>query len=320
MPTPLWTNPLDYPTFLPVITVVAAVFLGSGMALLLLFRGNLYRFQQTNLGQRYLGWLMLAPLFLAGIYTGRVGGLAVLLGFMLIALNEAARLVNLPAVWKHTLFLLAAASVLASSELPALFFILPVFYFVILTSLAIHLNDPARGYRALTASLFASLWIIYSGAHFVLLSRLDNAVGGNRILLAALLLAVAFADIGAYLVGKATAPLALAKRLLIAPRLSPRKTYLGALGHIAGAALGLLLLGPYLRDALPPAHWITAASLIGLQGMWGGFLNSLFKRAAGVKDSGKIIPGHGGVLDRIDSLLRAVVFFYYYLIFTVRPL
>lgn len=106
----------------------------------------------------------------------------------------------------------------------------------------------------------------------------------------------------------------------LSPEISPGKTVEGAIGGVAGGVLaafvfaGLAGLGPdYLQVFMLSAG-------IGLVAMVGDLAESVLKRSAGVKDSGSIIPGHGGMLDRIDSLLFTIPFLYFYLTFrAVHP-
>jgi phosphatidate cytidylyltransferase len=107
------------------------------------------------------------------------------------------------------------------------------------------------------------------------------------------------ADIGAYYVGRR-----LGRRAL-APRVSPKKTMEGALGGVLAAAL-VAAAGSGWAWRLPWAPAVGAAAVLALIGMLGDLAESAVKRAAGVKDSGALIPGHGGVLDRLDSLVFAV--------------
>ncbi len=115
------------------------------------------------------------------------------------------------------------------------------------------------------------------------------------------------ADTGAYFVGRS-----LGKHKLI-PWISPAKTVEGLLGGIFFTILGVLLLALLLPDL--HLAWYAAlllGPLLALASVCGDLIESMFKRAAGVKDSGHLIPGHGGVLDRIDSVIitAAAVYFY----------
>lgn len=99
----------------------------------------------------------------------------------------------------------------------------------------------------------------------------------------------------------------------LAPIISPKKTVEGAIGGIAGGAMAGLLLVHFSGMDSDPLSTILITIVIGLVAMAGDLAESLLKRGAGVKDSGTIIPGHGGVLDRIDSLIFPVPLLYYYL-------
>jgi phosphatidate cytidylyltransferase len=99
----------------------------------------------------------------------------------------------------------------------------------------------------------------------------------------------------------------------LAPRVSPKKTIEGAVSGIVVGGLVLPVAGAYVLPAEPAwLLWIVGLALVGL-GILGDLFESLIKRSAGVKDSSGLIPGHGGVLDRIDSLLFAAPFYYGFL-------
>ncbi len=142
------------------------------------------------------------------------------------------------------------------------------------------------------------LGAVYVGGLFAflpLIRRLDDGVGWLFVLLAASWLG----DTGAYFAGRT-----LGRRKL-APRLSPKKTWEGAIGGFVTAMAGAVLFG-WLFDL--QASWIVMAALGGVLdifGVLGDLAESLLKRAFGVKDSGGILPGHGGILDRVDSVLFA---------------
>jgi phosphatidate cytidylyltransferase len=121
----------------------------------------------------------------------------------------------------------------------------------------------------------------------------------GRELVYFLMLTTWAADIGAYYIGST-----LGRRPL-APAISPRKTVEGAAGGILATALTAAIAAPWL---LPGVAFPVAAGLgllLAVAGMAGDLCESALKRAAGVKDSGALIPGHGGVLDRLDSLMFA---------------
>lgn len=142
------------------------------------------------------------------------------------------------------------------------------------------------------------LGVLYVGglmAFIPLVRRLDDGVGWIFVLLAASWLG----DTGAYFAGRA-----LGKHKL-APLLSPKKTWEGAVGGFTTSMGGAVLFG-WLFGV--DASWLVLAVLGGVLdvfGVLGDLAESMLKRAFGVKDSGGILPGHGGILDRVDSVLFA---------------
>ena len=118
--------------------------------------------------------------------------------------------------------------------------------------------------------------------------------------------AVAVSDTAQYYTGRTFG------RTPLAPLRSPKKTREGAIGGFVIAPLLLALAGPYILPAFP--WWWHASLGLGLvaTGIIGDLFESMLKRAADVKDSGTLIPGHGGVLDRIDALLFAAPVFYFF--------
>lgn len=107
-------------------------------------------------------------------------------------------------------------------------------------------------------------------------------------------------------------------RTRFAPRISPKKTNEGAIGGLLAGVLGAILLQRFLFQGLPLQHVLFVSILLGIFGQLGDLAESMLKRAAEIKDSSNIIPGHGGVLDRLDSLLFAFPVTYLYLLFLYR--
>jgi phosphatidate cytidylyltransferase len=126
---------------------------------------------------------------------------------------------------------------------------------------------------------------------------------GPLLLLFALVITWA-GDTVAYFVGRT-----IGKHPL-APHLSPKKTWEGTAGSVAGSLLVAVVFGRWLSAPLP--HLLAMAGLGNIAGQVGDLLESAYKRSAGVKDSGGLLPGHGGVLDRIDALILAIPVVWYY--------
>ncbi|ESU27617.1 phosphatidate cytidylyltransferase [Flavobacterium limnosediminis JC2902] len=110
-------------------------------------------------------------------------------------------------------------------------------------------------------------------------------------------------DTFAYIVGKS-----FGKHKLF-ERISPKKTIEGFIGGLVFTMIGSYVLS-YFFTFFAPLTWICTGLIVGLFGTLGDLIESKFKRSAGVKDSGKIMPGHGGILDRLDSVIFAIPFLY----------
>jgi phosphatidate cytidylyltransferase len=133
---------------------------------------------------------------------------------------------------------------------------------------------------------------------------------GPWLLLFALVITWA-GDTGAYFAGRAFG------QHLLAPHLSPKKTWEGSLAGLAASIIAGVLFRRWLHA--PVAYLIGMAVVGNIAGQIGDLLESAYKRSAGVKDSGSLLPGHGGVLDRIDALILAIPVVWYYWILTYSP-
>jgi phosphatidate cytidylyltransferase len=140
-------------------------------------------------------------------------------------------------------------------------------------------------------------------AHGVALAQ-EHGEDGIALILA-LAVACAGSDVGAFLVGKRFG------RHPLAPSLSPSKTREGAIGNVVGAAVGLLPFVPALLPVDGGPFLLALVPLVAAGAIWGDLLESAAKREAGVKDAGRWLPGFGGILDRIDSLLVTVALGYW---------
>ena len=158
--------------------------------------------------------------------------------------------------------------------------------------------------HAAAAGVFPSLYLGLPLGALVLLHR----TGGREVVLL-LLVTVVISDTAQFYVGS------LLGRTPLAPAVSPKKTVEGAVGGFLFGTAALLIVGTWW---LPGVAWPWRAALGAMVvafGMLGDLFESLLKRSAGIKDSSRLVPGHGGMLDRIDSLLFAAPAYYVFLRF-----
>jgi phosphatidate cytidylyltransferase len=234
----------------------------------------------------------LPPLFLLGI--AEVVALAALLEYSALAERMGAR-VSHKAAGTATLLVCAAAAI------PGL----PLDVALAASTLGLAVMGLASGrigpdaLRDVAASAFAPLYI---GLPLGLLVAVRSVAGREAALL--LLLTVIVSDTAQLYVGR------LLGRRPLAPAISPKKTVEGAIGGFAAGALAMAVIGAWWLPGFGPI-WRTGLGLaVVAVGMAGDLFESQLKRSAGVKDASALIPGHGGVLDRIDALLFAAPVFY----------
>lgn len=134
--------------------------------------------------------------------------------------------------------------------------------------------------------------------------------GGPRLLLFALVV-IWVGDSVAYFVGRGMG------RHALAPQISPKKTWEGSIASLLGSLLVGVVFTRWLNA--PVAHLVSMAGFGNIAGQVGDLLESAYKRSAGVKDSGGLLPGHGGILDRIDALILAIPVVWYYWTLVYSP-
>jgi phosphatidate cytidylyltransferase len=141
---------------------------------------------------------------------------------------------------------------------------------------------------------FGIVWVAMGFAYLILLRGLHHGMALTILVFACTWLSDTFA----YFVGRAIG------RHKMAPRISPKKSVEGAIGGIVGAVVAALIVKIY-SPWLPVRDALVLGLVIGIIGQWGDLFESAVKRDFRVKDSGRILPGHGGILDRFDSMLFA---------------
>ena len=161
------------------------------------------------------------------------------------------------------------------------------------------------------ATMLGILYIPLMGSHLLSI-RIGFEPSLSRHLLSFFFLVLMGADAGAYYIGRA-----LGKHKL-APSISPGKTWEGAIGGIvAGLAMGALSHYWFFRE-LPLKFILPLAGVMVIVGIFGDLVESALKRGAGAKDAANLLPGHGGILDRLDSLLFNAPLIYYFARFYFR--
>ena len=196
---------------------------------------------------------------------------------------------------------LAACAALGTGSIPLDVVLLTAL--VTIGALAVGGGQPGPAVLRDTAA--AVLPILYIGLPLGALAAV-RALGGREALLL-LMLTIVISDSAQYYTGRA-----LGRRPL-APAISPKKTLEGAVGGMIVGTLAFVIGARYIFDGVPLVLLVLAGASIAALGIVGDLFESLLKRSAGVKDSGTIIPGHGGVLDRIDSWLFASPVYYVFI-------
>lgn len=284
------TPALHDPVFRKFVVILLGILLAAGLLLALL--EFVFRIRVGSVWKTYFSWLVMAPLAAGAILGGRAVFILGVSLLALCALREFARVARLE----------LATGVVVSAGIVALgasaFFAPPLFSLVAIVAGALVLLLPILRNRAhgalaqVSLGLIALLYLGWMFGHLALLADMPRATG----YLCFILLATELCDVAAFCFGK------MFGRHLLRSEISPRKTWEGALGALVVA----LALPWLLRFSLPvfgSGSLLLTGVIVGIGGPLGDLSISLCKRDLGAKDMGTAIPGHGGVLDRIDSLL-----------------
>lgn len=266
-----------------------------------------------SIAMTYRSWLLMAPLLLGCIFAGRA---VTICFFALVAglgFKEFARATGLYRDWWMTgaVYLGIIALGVASLMRPppggepgtgwyGLFMALPVFVIAAILLIPIIRNRVEGQLQAMSLAVVGFIYVGWMFGHIIFLANAANAYG----YLLYLLFATELNDVAAFTFGK------LFGRRQFRSRISPKKTWAGAIG-----ALGISLLMPWLlRFSFPHfgvGQLLLTGLIVGIGGQLGDLAISVIKRDIGIKDMGASIPGHGGILDRIDSLIYVAPLFFH---------
>lgn len=245
--------------------------------------------RKKELVQKWRTWVVIAPAVGLPVWIGHGTSAALAATLAVVAVFEYARLVKLDRSDTYMLAALAVAYPFAAWLRPSLLQLAPIV--VLLCAIpSVLQGDVENGAKRTAFTAFGSVWICWSLAHLVM-------VWPDAYLLC---FAVAATDVAAWCGGKGLRGMGWA-RTPLSP-LSPNKTVGGMIGAIIGAFLILTLLGTISIGLL---------IAVSIGGLFGDLLESMLKRQAQVKDAGCWLPGFGGLLDRIDSLLVVLPLAYF---------
>lgn len=183
---------------------------------------------------------------------------------------------------------------------------IPVYAFLFLPVRMVIAGDTQGFLRYASQHHWSLMTTVFAFSHVAFLLVLpDDGQQTGALLVLFLVGLTEFNDIAQYLWGKSIG------RIKVIPRVSPNKTLAGLVGGVATTTLMAALLGPLMTPLSIPLS-LLAGFIIGISGFCGDVVMSAIKRDIGVKDSGTLLPGHGGILDRLDSLIfTAPVFFHF---------
>ena len=295
--------------FLAYLWIVLGVLIAGGVVLGAV--QLLARKPTTALWQTYRAWLVMAPLALLVIFAGRV---PFIIGVTLLAIfgfKEFARASGLYRDWWITGAVYAGiVTVGAASITPHprglesgpgwydFFVAVPVFAIALILLIPILRNHYRGELQRMSLGIVAFIYVGWMFGHLGFLANSVNAYG----YLCFVIFATEVSDVAAFTFGR------LFGRHPLRDKISPKKTWEGALGALAVA----MLLPWLLRFSLPEfgaQELILAGLIVGIGGQLGDLSISVIKRDIGIKDMAASIPGHGGILDRIDSLIYVAPLF-----------
>jgi phosphatidate cytidylyltransferase len=301
------SNPFTNPLFWPTIRIVAVLFVFGFLLVLFFARKDLKAGLTGELGMRFIGWMIIAPLFVVASFVGGIAAAVILLFFFYRIIIEYIRVVDVARPYAIYLYLLIPFTFIIAQFAPTFYFALPAASILMLTLVPILSRRIEDLYMQLSFAGRGYLYLVWSVGHLILLKQ----VGGTGVVLL-VGVGVALSDVMQYTVGK------LIGRHIISPEINPRKAWEGLIGDIIGAGAAVYLF----RFALPPElsllHLVFLTIIIGVGAAWGDLISSLVKRVAGVKDWGNFVPGHGGLLDRANSMVVVIPLVYYFITFVFQ--
>lgn len=298
-----------------VLWMLGAIFgiLIAATALVSVLRRRSPHADHTELGQRIRSWWIMVMIFTLAMVLNRSISLLFFAFVSFLALKEYLSLIPTRRADRRVLlwaYLTIPVQYLwVGMEWYGMFIIfIPVYAFLFLPLRMMLIGETREFLRAAGTLHWGLMTMVFSISHVAFLLVLpaqDIGVVSGAALVLYLVFLTQFNDVAQYTWGKALG------RHKIVPAVSPKKTWEGFSGGVATTVLCAFALGPWLTP-LTHVQAIAAGLLIGVGGFVGDVIISAVKRDIGVKDSGSLLPGHGGILDRIDSLTYTAPLFFHF--------
>lgn len=254
---------------------------------------------------RSISGVLYISIVIFSMFTSREWFMGLFFVLAAITLNEFLRLIQLKSILSYVLlavfFYFCSYEVFDQNAVTLLLILCCFVCLFLLKDLLWTSRIPLFDNKKYIAVIFYMI----SGFVFLTLIPMQNGLFAPEVIVGVFIL-VWSNDSFAYLIGKN-----FGKRKLM-ERISPKKTIEGFLGGLAGAVIAGIIIFKYL-DFYPLWMWICMALIASVFGTIGDLIQSKFKRQAGVKDSGILMPGHGGLYDRLDSIIYSSPFIYAFL-------
>jgi phosphatidate cytidylyltransferase len=288
---------------------VGALLVGAGLLLAVLQLTT--RKDLSGIWATYRGWWMITPAVALAFAVGRVG---IIVGVILVSLQAFKELARATGLYRDRGLTMAVNIAIVGLGITALvydprkdipgwygmFMALPVYGIALIVTIPILRNRTEGQLQGIALSVLSLAYVGWMLQHLAFLANLPNSVG----YLLYLVCAVQINDVAAFTFGR------LFGRSMFRSEISPNKTWAGALGALAVS----MALPWLLRFAFPhfgTTELLLTGLIVGVGGQLGDLTISFIKRDLGVKDMGAMIPGHGGLLDRVDSLTYVAPLFFH---------
>lgn len=271
----------------------------------------------SNFTKRVIFGALYTALVVASTLLGPIYFYSLFLAFMLVCIYEYIIMIRLNSIYPFVLAVTCFSTAVISNNNLIVFennysekVVLGVFILVIYVSFVTALVSSRKiGIQYLGKNFLTLVYLIIPFSLLIKIPYLNYEEKFDTSIILGIFILIWSNDVFAFFVGKN-----FGKHKLI-ERVSPNKTIEGFLGGFIFTFIAAFLVAKYC-SSIQPIHWFTIAIIVSIFGVLGDLIESMFKRQAHVKDSSNLLPGHGGFLDRLDSIIFATPFIFIYLFLT----